>query len=446
MSAIVLCLCHTKTVRQGYLATCQVALVNGEPPEWIELIPAGAEIDALDGRKFLNADPASIVAKFAAHPYDIPIDYEHASEIKGPKGEPAPAAGWINQLEVRNGAVWGHVKWTEKGKSSLLSQEYRYLSPAFLHSKKMEIMSLVSAGLTNRPALVLKALAHASDDVDEVLDSEVALAAWTAATINDLPDNAFLLVEAGGKKDADGRTELRSLRHFPFKGADGQVDLPHLRNAIARIPQAKIEGFTPEKVEALQKKAQKLLNEVNAATEKAAAHFSLEENMDPKLLALLGLAADATLEQVIAACSTLKDAGEKAVAELATARSQQQSLDKFVPRADYNTALARAEKAEKSIAEESAKTLAAAVDAEIDVALKAGKITPATVEYHKALCSVAGGLERFKTFVAAAPVVAADSDLDGKPAPNADKKTLSEEQLAVARNCGLTGEQYLAAL
>jgi HK97 family phage prohead protease len=61
---------------------------------------------------------------------------------------------------------------------------------------------------------------------------------WNAAYVNDLPDSAFLLIEAGGRKDADGKTVPRSLRHFPVKNAAGDVDLPHLRNALARIPQA----------------------------------------------------------------------------------------------------------------------------------------------------------------------------------------------------------------
>ena len=65
-------------------------------------------------------------------------------------------------------------------------------------------------------------------------------ATWSAATINDLPDSSFLYIDpdaATGKDDA-GKTVPRSARHFPYKDADGAVDLPHLRNAIARIPQS----------------------------------------------------------------------------------------------------------------------------------------------------------------------------------------------------------------
>jgi HK97 family phage prohead protease len=62
-------------------------------------------------------------------------------------------------------------------------------------------------------------------------------ATWTASYINDLPDSSFLLVESGGDKDEDGKTTPRSLRHLPYKNAEGDIDLPHLRNAISRLGQ-----------------------------------------------------------------------------------------------------------------------------------------------------------------------------------------------------------------
>jgi hypothetical protein len=63
-------------------------------------------------------------------------------------------------------------------------------------------------------------------------------AEWTTRYKNNLPDSAFLYIEAGGKKDSEGKIKPRSLRHFPYKDADGKVDRAHILNAIARIPQA----------------------------------------------------------------------------------------------------------------------------------------------------------------------------------------------------------------
>jgi hypothetical protein len=62
-------------------------------------------------------------------------------------------------------------------------------------------------------------------------------AEWSTAYKNDLPDSAFAYVEPGGKKDEDGKTTPRSLRHYPHHDKDGSVDEPHLKNALARAAQ-----------------------------------------------------------------------------------------------------------------------------------------------------------------------------------------------------------------
>jgi HK97 family phage prohead protease/HK97 family phage major capsid protein len=62
-------------------------------------------------------------------------------------------------------------------------------------------------------------------------------AEWDTAYINDLPDSAFACIDAGGEKDAEGKTVPRSLRHFPHHNAAGEVDRAHLANARARHAQ-----------------------------------------------------------------------------------------------------------------------------------------------------------------------------------------------------------------
>ncbi len=85
-------------------------------------------------------------------------------------------------------------------------------------------------------------------------------AEWDTAYMNDLPDSAFLFVEEGGQKDAEGKTTPRSKRHFPVKDKAGKVDLPHVRNAIARIPQSNAPGLSDEKKKALQDQARQMLS------------------------------------------------------------------------------------------------------------------------------------------------------------------------------------------
>lgn len=62
---------------------------------------------------------------------------------------------------------------------------------------------------------------------------------WSTAEVNDFPDSSFAWIEDGGKKDDGGKTTPRTLRHLPYKDASGKVDLPHVRNALARLNQTK---------------------------------------------------------------------------------------------------------------------------------------------------------------------------------------------------------------
>jgi hypothetical protein len=80
--------------------------------------------------------------------------------------------------------------------------------------------------------------------------------------INTLPDSAFLYIAPGGKKDGENKTVPRALRSFPYRDAAGAVDLVHLRNALARIPQSNVPASEQP---ALTKRAQALLSESQKA-------------------------------------------------------------------------------------------------------------------------------------------------------------------------------------
>jgi len=57
---------------------------------------------------------------------------------------------------------------------------------------------------------------------------------WDTKYINDLPDSAFAFV-VKGDKDSEGKTVPRTNRNLPHHKPNGDVDLPHLRNAMARV-------------------------------------------------------------------------------------------------------------------------------------------------------------------------------------------------------------------
>jgi phage I-like protein len=137
---------------------------GGTAPEWIELIPPGKEILGRDGRFFVNADPSAVVEKLRTQGKSLVVDYDHATELKAPKGEESPAAGWVDEYEIRDGgSIWGRVSWTPRGRAAVLNREYRYLSPVILYSRADNVIrSLGSMALTNSPNLNNTALNHAA--------------------------------------------------------------------------------------------------------------------------------------------------------------------------------------------------------------------------------------------------------------------------------------------
>lgn len=145
------------------------------PPEWIELVPAG-RFQGRDGRgPYCLDDPAAVIAATTALQMraGVPIDYDHATDLAAPHGSPAPAAGWITEFAVRNGAIWGRVEWTERAAAAIRAREYRYISPVFQFSPDDgRVTRLLRAGLTNNPNLYLTAISAAKDEdsrMDELL-------------------------------------------------------------------------------------------------------------------------------------------------------------------------------------------------------------------------------------------------------------------------------------
>ena len=160
-----------------------VALPSGEgdgPPEWIPLLPAG-RLDARDGRQWLNDAPGAVLAatRERAGATDLTIDYEHQTDHAPQNGQPAPAAGWIREVAVRDGALWGRVEWTARAAAHIVAKEYRYISPTFAHDRAppRRVRAVLRAALTNSPALDLPALAH----TQEVAMTPEQLAALAAA-------------------------------------------------------------------------------------------------------------------------------------------------------------------------------------------------------------------------------------------------------------------------
>lgn len=156
------------------------------------------------------------------------------------------------------------------------------------------------------------------------------------------------------------------------------------------------------------------------------------------LAAACGVTAESTDEQIVAALNQIK----RDLDTVRATNAQQPPLDRYVPRADYDALAQRATNAETALRERDKVAHETQVTAELDAALKAGKITPATLDYHRASCADQGGLDRFRAFVAASPVIAPGSTgIEGQPPSQSTALNAAEREVCEA--LGLTEEQFI---
>ncbi|MGL4829049.1 MAG: phage protease [Vibrio sp.] len=145
---------------------------------WLPMIPSGKFIGE-DGRQWINDEPDAVVERFSRK---LPFDIEHATHIKGPQGEAAPASGWMTKVENRNGEVWAFTEFNSEG-VELIGEEkkYAFYSPAFSFDKNGRVIALLSAGLTNQPNLNVPAL-NRQEENEMKLSQLIAAALGLAET------------------------------------------------------------------------------------------------------------------------------------------------------------------------------------------------------------------------------------------------------------------------
>ena len=316
-------------------ALCFELSDDGSIPEWVPLIPVGT-FTGRDGRTWHNPQPENVIQLTTASNREQPLDWEHSTELKRPKGEEAPAAGWFSEYRVNDGHIEGRLEFTPRGLESVQKREYRYLSPVFRYDSAGNVYDIRSAGLTNMHNLLLPALNQEQHD------------------------HAHLTPDQESKK----------------------MELNELLAALATA----------------------LNTEIN------------------------------TPEQAL-------DAVKKQSTDLQTALNteRQPDLTSYVPVDTHNQVLQRALNAEQELSNHLATARNAEIDTAIDDAVAAGKIAPSNKEFYRTACNNEGGLEAFRSFVAAAPVIAPESNLDGKKVTN-HKTALNSEEQALADMFGNTAE------
>lgn len=135
-----------------------------EAPAWVHLLPAG-ELTTVDMRgPYRVTDPAAIISASLHGDMRLPLDENHATDLAAPRGEPAPARGWIVALQSRQDGIWGQVEWTDAGRQLVADKAYRHISPVISHSADNTVTHVLRASLVNRPNLRGLATLHQQDD------------------------------------------------------------------------------------------------------------------------------------------------------------------------------------------------------------------------------------------------------------------------------------------
>lgn len=189
---------------------------GGPAPGRIQLFPMG-EFSARDGRpgtlkgvkvnawKLDAALAAAVIARWQQRETPLVVDYEHQTIHATENGKPAPAAGWIESLEVGADGLYATVKWTDAARAFIQADEYRYISPVFTFDPKTgAVLELKSAALTNYPALdgMSAVAARTEDDSPMKKETLEALRQFFGLAADADEDTALAALKAQG----DGQT------------------------------------------------------------------------------------------------------------------------------------------------------------------------------------------------------------------------------------------------
>jgi phage I-like protein/cation transport regulator ChaB len=353
-------------------------------------------------------------------PTEMVVDYEHMSALGAPE---APAAGWVKDVTHRAGELLATIEWTDKAAGLIAAKEYRFVSPEWTMNYKDKETNkdigpcLLSVGLTNRPFFEGMRPVMMSEKLEEVMImSEKMLGAeWDTATINDFPDGCFAYIAPGGEKDASGKTVPRSLRYLPYRNADGAVDLPHLRNALARLSQT---DLLPE----AQAKARSVLEDA-AAKAGVGEAGDQQKNTGKENTGM----EDKELRKVLAV-----DDKADITATLTALMAKAKSFDDTLKAKDT---------AEAGLLAANAKLTAIDVEADVTAAVKDGKVLPKQVAWAKSFR--AKDPEGFKSYLAVAAIAGPDGHILGSE-HSAEEVTLTATEISIGEKMGVSKEKLLA--
>ena len=210
-------------------------------PVWIQLAKSGTFRGHSAGPFELNeAVFAEIIANFkATENKQIPIDFEHASESEATAGsiptEGAPAQGWIVDLKIQGGNLWGLVEWGDTARGYIKTKKYKFFSPAIRFGARDRVTGkpigarMTSGGLTNNPFLDGMMPLAAKDgapntpcgDLSATLDAPATTMRLAFAPAEYMPRLRYILGCSDLSTAAECADQLERLRqHFDAVGQD----------------------------------------------------------------------------------------------------------------------------------------------------------------------------------------------------------------------------------
>jgi len=218
---------------------------------WLHLVPAG-EFSGADGRgPYVLENPDEVIAR-SLQGGKLVMDECHATDRAAPQGLPAPARGWIVELQARPDGIWGRVEWTPTGRQLMAEGAYRGVSPALLARKKSPhvVVQILRAALTNDPNLPLSSL-HSKGQADMALSKdllqrlglaedadEAAIAAAIGKTLDQVETHAktigAIVAATAAPKDATGDQLVTHLASVAKKAGE-TGDAGELRATIVDL-------------------------------------------------------------------------------------------------------------------------------------------------------------------------------------------------------------------
>lgn len=280
---------HTiEATRRALLASVDISATaqDDRAPVWIQIAKSGSFRGHYAGPFELNSAVFSeIIRNFnATANHRVPIDYEHLSErddIDATTG--APAQGWIVDLKVDGGNLWGLVEWvSDLAVQQIRSRQYMFLSPAIVFGARDPETGekigarLSSAALTNSPFLDGMVPVAAKRIEGEVLSTDENDGEVIPIALG-LPLEAPPMVCTAALAAIDQWVD--SMRLAPAAGVSVSVDgVVHLGRGMTTPPQAKaIHSLKTH----LRLPAHATWPEIRASAEKVIAMTTQTSNAAP---------------------------------------------------------------------------------------------------------------------------------------------------------------------